>query len=592
MPVESAVSAESPSGAIPPQTLFKPLRIWPAVLLLAGMVFFRSLPSLVEDGPVQLWMSAAFGPALCGILILIWWLTASRATMRERISGFLGIILAAGLTLAFIDKSMRGPAIPVLTIPIGIAAFAMGTILCYAMLSFKRTVVALLMACVGFGVSTLLRSDGMWGNFALGIHYRWAPSSEEILLRTDSSRRMADRQNIASADALANPEWPGFRGPNRDGQQHGPAIASDWTTNPPQQVWKIPVGPGWSSFAVAGPLLFTQEQRGAAETVVCYAADSGLEVWTQSVESRFDDPLGGLGPRATPTLADGALYVMGAMGFLLRLDPLTGQVIWQQDLRTVAERQPPMWGFSSSPLVVDSAVVVYAGGLGDKGILAFNTADGKLQWSAAAGEHSYSSPQLATIEEERCVLVLTNTGLNLLDPATGAARLNYEWRFEGYRALQPQLVNGDSVLLPSPMGGGTRRIRLTRADGQWKADEAWTTRNFKPEFNDLVVYQGHAYGFDAAIFTCLDLETGQRDWKGGRYGKGQVLLQTESGLLLILGEQGEVVLLKADPKASTELGRFQAIAGKTWNHPVLIGDRLYVRNAQEAACYRLPLATP
>lgn len=136
------------------------------------------------------------------------------------------------------------------------------------------------------------------------------------------------------------------------------------------------------------------------------------------------------------------------------------------------------------------------------------------------------------------------------------------------------------------MGVGTRRIRVVASDGKWQADEVWTSRNLKPDFNDLVVYQGHAYGFDAAVFTCIDLTTGERNWKGGRYGKGQVLLQAESGLLLVLGEQGEVVLLKADPTSLIELGRFQALTGKTWNHPVLIGDRLR-RDSQEAACYRL-----
>ena len=581
--------SEHQAASIANPSRWKPLRIWPLVILLAGMIVFRLLPSVLEDAPANIWMSAAFGPALCGILILIWWLVASRATIKERITGFLGIVASAGLTLALMDPSMSGPAVPVLTIPSGMAAFGLGAILCHRLLSFRRTVIALLMAVVGFGVSTLFRTDGMWGNFALGLHPRWSKSSEEIL-STDSQSRKATISGNAFAEALTHPEWPGFRGPHRDGVQHGPVPGTDWTTTPPKQLWKIPVGPGWSSFSVAGQMLFTQEQRGAYETVVCYAADSGLEIWTRQVESRFDDPLGGPGPRATPTLADGALYVMGATGFLLRLDPVTGEIVWKQDLRVVAGRQPPMWGFSSSPLVTDSLVIVHAAGAGDKGVVAFNTADGQLQWSVAAGEDSYTSPELATVQNEQLVLMLTNKGIDFLDPATGKSRLFYEWPFEGYRACQPQLIGDDSILLPTGMGAGTRRIRISHVDDAWKAEEVWTSRNLKPEFNDLVVYEGHAYGFDSAIFSCIDLETGQRTWKGGRYGKGQVLLQYESGLLIVMGEQGEVVLLKADPKSLTELGRFQAITGKTWNHPVLIGDRLYVRNAQEAACYQLPLA--
>lgn len=587
----SESSTESPASE-QNSSRWKPLRIWPAAILIAGMVFFRFLPQMVEDGPASIWMSAAFGPALCGLVILAWWLTLSRARWFERIIGFLGTIVGAAVSLACVDPSMMGPAIPVLVIPLGTAGFALGAILCSSMLSIKRTAVAILLACIGFGASTTLRSEGMWGNYALGLFWRWTPSNEERLVSNESSRRNADLKNAIVADAFDHPEWPCFRGSECDGRQHGTKVSLDWTSSPPEKVWKITVGPGWSSFAVAGNWLFTQEQRGTMETVACYAADSGREVWTRQIESRFDDPLGGPGPRATPTIAGGYLFAMYATGFVLCLDPATGNEIWKSDIREIANRQPPTWGFSSSPLVTDTVVIVHAGGAGDKGVLALNKETGKLQWSVASGDHTYSSPQLANLMGEQVVLMLTNTGLNILDPATGSERLNYDWSFDGYRALQPQVIDSDSILLPSAMGAGTRKIRVSKSDDKLKAEEVWTSRNLKPEFNDLVVYQGHAYGFDSAIFTCVDLATGKRDWKGGRYGKGQVLLLEDSAALLVIGEQGEVVLLKADPKEHTELGKFQAIEGKTWNHPVVVGDKLYIRNSQEAACYRLPLAAP
>jgi len=365
-------------------------------------------------------------------------------------------------------------------------------------------------------------------------------------------------------------------------------VAVDWAATPPELMWKVAVGPAWSSFAVAGKWLFTQEQRGGNEAVVCYDAESGQEVWTQQMEGRFDDPLGGPGPRATPTLADGVLFVLGALGHLLRLDPANGQIVWQQDLREVASRQPPMWGFSSSPLVIAGHVIVHAGGEGDRGTLAFGAEQGDLRWSVAAGSHTYSSPQLAQIAGEQVVMMLTNTSLDLLDPQTGADRLRYSWPVECYRTLQPQVLTDDALLIPTGMGVGTRRIRITQANGAWAAEEVWTSRHLKPDFNDFVVYQDHAFGFDGAIFTCIRLDTGERTWKGGRYGKGQVLLLEDAELLLITSEQGEVVLLKADATEHVELGRIQALDGKTWNHPVVVGDRLYVRNSEAAACWRLP----
>ena len=231
---ESAIESPGSEDRSP----FRPLRVWPAVLLLLGMLVARWLPTLIQDGPANLWMSAAFGPALCGILILLWWLVASRATWRERLIGLLGIVVAIVATLALADKSMIGPTITVLTIPMGMAAFAIGAILCGRMLSFKRTVVALLLAACGFGCSALLRNEGVWGNFALGLQWRWVPSAEQQMLAEQGDRSVADMSTFADADfddALAHPVWPGFRGPNRDGRQQGTSIASDWTPRRPNR---------------------------------------------------------------------------------------------------------------------------------------------------------------------------------------------------------------------------------------------------------------------------------------------------------------------------------------------------------------------
>jgi outer membrane protein assembly factor BamB len=326
------------------------------------------------------------------------------------------------------------------------------------------------------------------------------------------------------------------------------------------------------------------------ETVACYDADTGREAWNQQIEARLEDPMGGPGPRATPTLASGGLFITGATGKFLRLDPATGDVVWKQDLSTVAGRKAPMWGFAASPLVTGSVVIVYAGGSNGKGVLAFDSATGAPRWSAAAGTDSYSSPQLNTIAGEDLVLMLSNEGLVFLDPASGKARLNYEWKFSPYRALQPRLVGDDLILLPTGMNAGTRAIRVTKPNGQLAAEELWTSRNLKPDFTDIVTYQGYAYGLDAGIFTCVDLKTGQRKWKGGRYGQAQILLLENSGLILVAAESGQVVLLAADPNEHVEVASFKALAGKTWNHPVVVGDRLYIRNSQEAAAYQLPLA--
>ena len=574
-------------------TNFRPLRLWPALLLVALMFGARFGPMLLEGGLGLYWMVAVFGPLLCCLLLIIWWLTASRATGKERFFGLLGLIASIGVTLLLVDPTMRGPGTTYLTLPMGMVGFVLGAAFLRQRRPIVRTGVALLLALVGFGFSILLRNEGMTGDYALGTRWRWSRTPEDLMLANlkPESLSKPDRSAPRPADqSLANPEWPAFRGADRASRARGPQISTNWAAVPPRQLWKIPVGPGWSSFAVAGQLLFTQEQRGPMETVVCYDTETGREIWNRQLQTRLDDPLGGPGPRATPTLANGGLFVTGATGAFMRLDPATGEVVWKRDLPGISGGKVPMWGYSASPLVTGTVAIVYAGGAGGKNVLAFDSTSGALRWSAPAGNDSYSSPQLNTMAGEDLVLMLSNDGLIFLVPATGQERLNYRWKFSNYRALQPSLVGVDAVLLPTGMNTGTRAIRVTKANGQLAAEELWTSRNLKPDFTDLVTFQGYAYGNDGGITTCVDLKTGERKWKGGRYGKGQVLLLEDSSLLLVAAESGDVVLLAATPNAHMEVASFKALDGKTWNHPVVVGDRLYVRNSQEAAAFQLPLA--
>ena len=567
---------------------WKPLRVWPVAPLLLGMVAARYIPTQIEDGPSMLWAVVAFGPLLISLLIVLWWLIASRARWFERLLGLVGIVGTCYASALLLDKTMLGPAITVLMIPLGVALFGLGAIICSRWLSIQRTLIPIALAACGFASTTLLRTDGMWGDFAMGLDWRWKPTSEEqIASRTEAETNDASKTAVTAAD-LENPQWPSFRGAEGNSRYRGVQLATDWEANPPKLLWKTVIGPGWSSFVAAGDWLFTQEQRGEMECTVCYSAKDGKEVWVQQTESRFDDPLGGPGPRATPTLANGKLFTMGGKGWLTCLNAIDGGMLWQKDIGSIANVPPPMWGFSSSPLVVGNTVIVHAGGDESQGVLAFATETGELAWSAPCGKDSYSSPRLCTIVGEPTVVMLTNTGMTLLDPATGKVRLDYDWKVTGYRSLQPQMLDDNLLLLPSGMGFGTRLVRIEKSGEDYSAKEVWTSRQLKPDFNDFVIYQGHAYGFDALIFTCIDLETGKQKWKGGRYGKGQVLLVEDSGHLLVASEQGDLVLLQADPTGLKELASIKALEGRTWNHPVLIGNRLCLRNSQEAACYELP----
>jgi outer membrane protein assembly factor BamB len=551
------------------------------------MVAVRFIPDLVPNPPSMIWMVSAFGPFLVGFVIVLWWLLASRALWYERLLGVAGIVLIIFIEQILAHLSMRGPLLIVMTIPMTIAAFTLGLILFGRRLTLQRTWIALVLAALGASVSTLVKSDGAWGDFSFGLDWRWQQTSEDILM---AKRKGATESEAIDLASFRNPEWPAFRGPNSDGTQRGLAFNDDWKANPPKELWRTAIGPAWSSFAVAGNYLVTQEQRGEQESVVCYDGRSGQQVWEQSVQSRFFEGLGGLGPRATPTIADGAIFALGAEGWLMKLQASNGDLLWKVDLRKEADREPPMWGFSASPFVHNGLVIVHAGGKGDKGVLAFRVTDGSLAWSVPAGEMSYGSVQKVSLLGKQWLALLSDTGAHFWDPDTGESALEYTWPHQGYRALQPRIVDGDKVLIPTGLGSGTRLVQIKQVEGSLEGEELWTSKDMKPDYNDILLHNGYIYGFDNAIFACIDLKDGKRKWKGGRYEKGQALLLADSGLIVVVSEKGELVLLRANPEKHEELAKIPAMDGKTWNHPVVVGDKLYLRNAEEAVCYQLPIA--
>ncbi len=370
----------------------------------------------------------------------------------------------------------------------------------------------------------------------------------------------------------------------------GITIAADWKQTPPKKLWSRKIGPGWSSFAVVGPRLFTQEQRGDDELVVCYDADTGDERWLHAEQTRFTEVVAGPGPRGTPQFHDGKIYAQGANGTLSCLTAATGKVIWTQDIAKDSGAKIPQWGFSGSPLVAHGFVTVFAGGPSGKSVLAYDAETGELAWTAGEGMHSYASTQTATLGGVEQILMATDAGLISVAPESGEALWTHEWKTDEVpRIVQPAVLNETDILIGTGMGFGTRRIRVAHDGGQWPIEEVWTSKQFKPYYNDFVVHGDQLYGFDGPIFLCFDTQRSKVSWRSRAYGNGQVLLLADQGLLLVLAETGEAALVEAQPKKHVELSRIQALSGKTWNHPVIVHGRLYVRNGEEMACFELPV---
>jgi outer membrane protein assembly factor BamB len=338
---------------------------------------------------------------------------------------------------------------------------------------------------------------------------------------------------------------------------------------------------------VQGDVLYTQEQRGDDEIVAAYKVSTGEPVWRHRDAARFYESNGGPGPRGTPTLHDGRVYTVGATGIVNALDAGSGTLVWSRNAVTDTGVTIPGWGITSSPLVVNDTVIVAASGR----LVAYDMASGKPRWTKTTGGGSYSSPQLATFGGVPQIVFVGGGGATGLALADGAVLWQHALWQPAIGIVQSAVVDGDVVIAPADaMGGiGMRRIAVAHGPSGWTTEERWTSRGLKPNFNDFVIHKGHAYGFDGTILSCIDVKDGARKWKGGRYGGGQLVLLADQDLLVVISEEGELALVKATPDEFTEVAeKIPAIEGKTWNHPVLIGDLLLVRNGQEMAAFRLP----
>jgi outer membrane protein assembly factor BamB len=572
-------------------------------------------------------MYAVMGGLLGFVGVIIWWLFFSRAAWFDRVAAIVVMFASLAATYPFLDVSLStgamGALFPMLAVPGLCLAFVLWAAVSRPWpIGLRRAtmVIAIFAPCL---VWTLARTGGFTGAFDNDLAWRWTPTPEaRVLALPDDTppappavasvqpapSSMPIAANAANATpAPADPvpstndasppaaplvesmntslDWPGFRGRHRDGAVHGVRIATDWSSTPPTELWRRPVGPGWSSFAVNGDVFYTQEQRGDEEIVAAYRVSTGAPVWKHRDNARFWESNGGPGPRGTPTLHNGRVYALGATGILNVLDESTGRVIWSRNAGTDSDTKIPDWGFSASPLLIDDMVIVAVAGK----LAAYDRATGAPRWVGPDGGTGYSSPHLVTLHGIPQIVLLDARGATSVSPSTGERLWNATVTTSAMAApiVQPAMTADGDVLIAAGDISGLHRVAVTHSDGAWSAASRWSTNGLKPYFNDFVVHKGHAFGFDGSLLACIDVSDGTRKWKGGRYGNGQLVLLPDQDLLLVVTEDGELALVSAATDRFTELARIPALTGKTWNHPVLAGDVLLVRNGEEMAAFRL-----
>jgi outer membrane protein assembly factor BamB len=391
--------------------------------------------------------------------------------------------------------------------------------------------------------------------------------------------------NATAARASVAGDYPEFLGATRNGAVAGVRIADDWAARPPKQVWRRPIGAGWSGFAVSGGVVVTQEQRGNREMVVAYSLADGSPRWSHGDEAHYESTIAGEGPRATPTISGGRVFTLGSTGLLNCLDLETGKAIWRRDIAADNDSPPPEWGRSSSPLTVDDLVVVSAGGPSGRSLVAYQRESGEPAWRAGDDLASYSSPVVATLAGVRQIVVLNQSSVAGHDPATGRVLWTHDWPRTAPTVAIPLVVSENRVLLSAGYGVGSRLLQIARDGDAVNQTLVWESTRLKAKFTNPVLHDGFVYGLDDGVLVCLDLATGERRWKSGRYGHGQTLLV--GNRLIVQTEDGEIVLVEASPQAHREIARFTAFHQKTWNPPALAGRYLVLRTDTEAVCYEL-----
>ena len=464
--------------------------------------------------------------------------------------------------------------------------------------SRKRVLAFSLLGLVALGLATL-RIERVSGDLVPEFRWAWQKSRDTLLARPVAAPAVA---GSAPWQPTAH-DFPRFLGPSGDASLPATALPLDpaWKDHPPQELWRRPIGAGWGGFATYGDHAVTLEQRGDEEIVTCLSLSTGETEWQVPVNARHQTVLGGTGPRATPTIHEGIVYAAGATGWLHAIEGATGKVIWKKDvladlgIDAAAHAVAVTWGRAGSPLILGDDVIVPGGGPRGDGavaLVAYDRTTGTRRFTAGDDQISNVSPAIVPLGLHEFLVAVTEAHVIGFDPATHAEVWRFPWPGHSNSdasCTQALAIGPNRVFISKGYGIGAAAFDVApAADGAWTAKEAWRNKaGLKTKFTNVAFHDGHVYGLSDGILECLRASDGKRMWKGGRYDQGQLL--RVGNLLVVQSEPGDVVLVEATPEAHREVARLAALSDQTWNSPTIAGDRLLVRNAVEAACYRLPL---
>jgi outer membrane protein assembly factor BamB len=381
------------------------------------------------------------------------------------------------------------------------------------------------------------------------------------------------------AGAAVWADWPQFRGPNRDGVSAEPGVLAAWPAGGPKVLWKVPLGEGYSQIAAVKGRLFTLYGQGNDENAAAFDAATGKQLWRVRLDRKYENGMGN-GPRSTPTVDGGTVYVLSASGRLAALEAASGRTIWEHDLRADYGAQPPTWGVASSPLVEGNLLLVSVGGSGNRSIIAFDKTNGKPVWGSQNDIAGYAAPIAITVRGVRQVIFFTGDALVSLAPKDGHLLWQAPWKTDwNVNASTPVFFPPDKLFVSSGYDTGAALFQIRVAGNGVSALEVWRSREMKNQFSSSLLHNGILYGFDNATFKAMDAATGQERWKQRGLGHGSLILA--GGRLVVLSDRGRLALVEATPQEYRELGSAQVLEGKCWTAPSLADGRLYLRNEEQ-----------
>ena len=381
-------------------------------------------------------------------------------------------------------------------------------------------------------------------------------------------------------------DWPQWGGPNRNFKSDASGLASSWPAEGPKQLWTRPLGEGYSGISASEGRLYTMYRAGEREVAIAMEAATGKTLWEYSYEAPFTkdyDMSNGPGPHATPLVTSNYVFTSGATSKLHCLDKQTGKLQWSHDLIKEFGGNVRVNGYSCSPVAYKNTVIMMVGGAGSS-IVALNQKDGAVVWKKHDFKNSTSSPLLINVSGQDQLVAFMFDEIVGVSPDTGELLWRHPHPTDfGLNTSTPVWGEDNLLFVSSGYNGGSRVIKLTRAEGKTAVEEVWAHRLMRVHFTNAIRAGDFVYGssgdFGPAPFTSVNVKTGKIVWRDRSFPRATVLMA--EGRFIILDEDGNLALSTASPEGLMVHSKFALLSNNSWTAPTLVGTRLYVRDRKK-----------